>query len=96
MHAWRGPQALPARSIHPLEDASMRSVFRPTALFVLLLLPIASAWADNYSDSIAVFKGAGESKEFFSRSYGYAVFPSIGKGGVGLGAAHGTARRATS
>lgn len=64
--------------------------FRSVALLALLLLPISAAWADKYSDAIAVFKGAGESSEFFKKSYGYAVFPSIGKGGIGVGAAHGT------
>ena len=28
-------------------------------------------------------------KAFFSEAYGYAVFPSVGKGGIGVGAAHG-------
>jgi lipid-binding SYLF domain-containing protein len=68
----------------------MRSIFSKATLLILFVLPMSAAWADNYSDSIAVFKGAGESKEYFNRSYGYAVFPSIGKGGIGLGAAHGT------
>ena len=27
--------------------------------------------------------------KFFSKSYGYALFPSIGKGGMGIGGAHG-------
>ena len=26
---------------------------------------------------------------FFAKSYGYAIFPSVGKGGVGIGGAHG-------
>ena len=29
------------------------------------------------------FKKAGESAEYFSHAYGYAVFPTIGKGGIG-------------
>ena len=33
-----------------------------------------------------------ESTRFFSNSYGYAVFPTIGKGGVGIGGAHGKGR----
>jgi CelD/BcsL family acetyltransferase involved in cellulose biosynthesis len=53
-------------------------------------MPFSSAWADDYTDAIAVFKGAGESSDFFKKAYGYAVFPSIGKGGIGVGAAHGT------
>jgi len=63
-------------------------------LFVLLLLafPFAQALADEYADTIKVFRDAGQSKGFFSNSYGYAVFPTIGKGGVGIGAAHGSGR----
>jgi lipid-binding SYLF domain-containing protein len=68
----------------------MRTLPHRAVLLTLLLLPFSGAWADRYSDAIAVFKGAGESGEFFKKSYGYAVFPSIGKGGLGVGAAHGT------
>ena len=50
------------------------------------------AHADEYSDTVATFKKAGESANFFDDSYGYAVFPTIGKGGLGVGAAHGKGR----
>ncbi|MCX7063378.1 MAG: lipid-binding SYLF domain-containing protein [Proteobacteria bacterium] len=70
----------------------MKAILRPVALLVALLFPISAAWADSYSDAIGVFKGAGESSEFFKHAYAYAVFPSIGKGGIGVGAAHGTGR----
>jgi len=60
-------------------------------MFVTTFLMFAGiASADEYDDTIAVFKGAGESGEFFKKSYGYAVFPTVGKGGLGVGAAHGT------
>jgi len=55
-------------------------------------LPATSAWADPYTDTIAIFKKAGESRRFFDTAYGYAVFPTVGKGGVGVGAAHGNGR----
>ena len=58
----------------------------------LLALPTAPAWADSYDDATKVFLNAGESGEFFSKSYGYALFPSVGKAGVGVGAAHGKGR----
>ena len=61
------------------------------AFLVVLLLP-AAAWADEYSDTINVFKKAQESRDFFSTADGYAVFPSIGKGGVGVGGAYGKGR----
>ena len=55
-------------------------------------LPAVPAWADSYSDTINVFKKAGESGHFFNTAYGYAVFPTIGKGGVGVGGAYGKGR----
>jgi lipid-binding SYLF domain-containing protein len=58
----------------------------------LLVLAGSAARADEYSDTIAVYKSAGESAEFFQKCYGYAVFPTIGKGGLGIGAAHGDGR----
>jgi len=58
----------------------------------LLLLAGSLAWADEYSDTINVYKNAGESADFFKSCYGYAVFPSIAKGGLGIGAAHGDGR----
>jgi lipid-binding SYLF domain-containing protein len=55
-------------------------------------LVCASALADDFDDTTAVFKNAGQSAGFFSNSYGYAVFPNIAKGGLGVGAAHGKGR----
>src|SRR5262245_8427296 len=62
-------------------------------LFAACIAMIAApAWADEFDDTIAVFKEAGQSATFFKNSYGYAVFPTIGKGGVGVGGAHGKGR----
>ena len=47
---------------------------------------------DNYQETISVFKNGGESGEFFSKSYAYAVFPTVGKGGLGIGGAYGKGR----
>ncbi len=68
----------------------MRYIMR--ALLVLSLLIPSLAWADDYAETITVFKGAGESGQFFKKAYGYAVFPTIGKGGLGVGFAHGQGR----
>jgi len=59
------------------------------SLLVIPLLAASLAWADDYDDTIKVFKDAGESGAFFQKAYGYAVFPTIGKGGVGIGGAYG-------
>ncbi len=41
-------------------------------------------------DTIAVFQKTDSSlKEFFEKSAGYAVFPKVAKGAIGVGAAHG-------
>jgi lipid-binding SYLF domain-containing protein len=42
------------------------------------------------SDSVKLFRDSSQSSEYFHKSYGYAVFPTIGKGGIGIGAAHGS------
>ena len=55
----------------------------------MLLLWGAAGWANRYSDAEALFKNAGASSSFFHNSYGYAVFPTIGKGGLVVGGAHG-------
>jgi lipid-binding SYLF domain-containing protein len=60
-----------------------------TILFVLLL-PASNTWADRFQDTIEVFRNAGESGRFFENSYGYAVFPTVGRAGVGIGGARGT------
>jgi lipid-binding SYLF domain-containing protein len=67
---------------------------RIRALFAILLLavPFAPAFADDYAETITLFRNAGQSGRFFNDSYGYAVFPTIGKGGIGIGGAHGNGR----
>jgi len=62
------------------------------------LVPLAAtllglpAMADQYRDTLKLFKDAGQSAGFFQNSYGYAVFPTIAKGGLIVGAAHGDGR----
>lgn len=58
----------------------------------LFIMPFDSALADRYEETITVFKNAGQSADFFNDAYAYAVFPTIGKGGLVLGAAGGKGR----
>jgi lipid-binding SYLF domain-containing protein len=67
----------------------MKSIRSVLALIALLAMS-GVASANKYVDTIALFKNAGESSNFFSSAYGYAVFPTIGKGGFVVGGAHGT------
>jgi len=60
------------------------------AVFGLMLLGSSVSWAaDSCVDTANLFRKAGQSATFFKHSYGYAVFPTIGKGGVGIGGAYG-------
>jgi lipid-binding SYLF domain-containing protein len=70
---------------------------RRTALvlgFAVALFSAAAGAADagKYSDTISLFKNAGESATFFQNSYAYAVFPNIGEGGLIVGGAYGKGR----
>lgn len=65
------------------------------SLAVMVVLSIAFAGAGlarevkDYTGAINDFKESSDVRPFFDTAYGYAVFPSIGKGGLGIGAAHG-------
>lgn len=54
-----------------------------------LLWGTGAAYADDYDETIEVFKHAGESAVFFTDCYAYAVFPTIGAGGLIVGGARG-------
>ena len=64
----------------------MRTLF--ISLFTIFALVAQPALADDVDTAIENFRGAGAG-DFIDDSYGYAVFPSIGKGGIGIGGAHG-------
>lgn len=70
----------------------MNGVKWRSAACVALILVAPIALADRYTDTIALFRHAGETSEFFRTSTGYAVFPTIGKGGFVVGAAYGEGR----
>ena len=70
----------------------MRARLFKLLLTLLIVLASAPAFADDYSSAIRMFRNAGVSGKFFADSYGYAVFPAIGKGGMVLGAAYGRGR----
>ncbi len=75
------------RSLRALLPALAATV----ALAGLATMPSA-ARADEYTDTVQLFKNAGQSGTFFNKAHGYAVFPTIGKGALGIGGARGTGR----
>ena len=50
----------------------------------------AAATVEECQAALAQFKGLGNVPELLGQSYGYAVLPTIGKGGAGIGGAGGT------
>ncbi len=67
-------------------------VLKSSLLVLAFLLAAGSAslvFADSYSKTISVFKQSEAVQPFFKDCYGYAVFPTVGKGGVVIGGAFG-------
>jgi hypothetical protein len=68
---------------------------RTFRFYFLLIMTIVAlnfsnlAQADSFSNTIEVFKKSPVVQPFFKNCYGYAVFPTIGKGGIGIGGAYG-------
>jgi lipid-binding SYLF domain-containing protein len=58
-------------------------------LAIALCLSVATQAADEYSETLKIFRESSVVKGYFTNSYGYAVFPTIGKGGIGIGGAYG-------
>jgi lipid-binding SYLF domain-containing protein len=58
----------------------------------LAFSPASFANNDSYTEAISNFQKAAETQAFFNTAYGYAIFPTVGKGGFGIGAAYGKGR----
>ena len=63
-------------------------------LFAILTCsaPVFGSEASADKTTIDAFLVSDIVAKFHKSSYGYAVFPTIGKGGIGIGAAHGSGR----
>jgi lipid-binding SYLF domain-containing protein len=59
-----------------------------TAIFVVICS--GPVWADKFANTIDVFKKSEAVQPFFKNAYGYAVFPTVGKAGIGIGGSYGT------
>ena len=71
----------------------MRPAIPLTAVILILVsgavLADKERTVEDYSEAIDMFKSNETAAPFFNSAYGYAVFPTIGKGGLGIGAARG-------
>jgi hypothetical protein len=68
---------------------TLKMVSIPLLAMVLVVLMAGPALADKYADTIAVYKKSEAVQPFFKNAYGYVVFPTVGKGGLGIGGAYG-------
>ena len=67
-------------------------VFFGTLVFGIIVLILTSSFVfavEDYSSTINVFKQSPQAQPYFKNAYGYAVFPTVGKGGLGIGGAYG-------
>jgi lipid-binding SYLF domain-containing protein len=58
-----------------------------TIMIVTLATP---SLADKFTDTIEIYKKSEAVQPFFKNAYGYAVFPTVGKAGIGIGGSYGT------
>ncbi|MDX9785902.1 MAG: lipid-binding SYLF domain-containing protein [Desulfobacterales bacterium] len=65
----------------------------PFLLIVVFIFGISTvavpAEVEDYSSTIKVFRDSPAVEKFFKNSYGYAVFPTIGKAGYVIGGSYG-------
>jgi lipid-binding SYLF domain-containing protein len=73
----------------------MKQLTRILGFFMALMLVLlpslpASAGSEEVQATISAFKKKDKGiNSFFKSSYAYAVFPTVGKGGIGIGGAYG-------
>jgi hypothetical protein len=82
-------QSVEACSFVQARTVDMKITTLLSAPMFSLLLATSIAYAGEYDATIELFKHAGESAVFFSNCYGYAVFPTVGAGGLVVGGARG-------
>lgn len=70
----------------------MKKYLSLLAFTLFLLLPtqaLATDKIEDYSKQLRPYKESTIAAPFFKNSYGYAFFPTVGKGGIGIGGAYG-------
>ena len=73
------------------EDMKKYGFCLPTifALIILIFTISSASAAEDFSSTIKVFNQSPAVQPYFKNAYGYAVFPTVGKGGLGIGGAYG-------
>lgn len=66
--------------------------YRFSIIMTALMLTLAiggPAQADKFTDALEVFKKSDAVAPLLEKAYGYAIFPTIGKAGIGIGGSYG-------
>jgi len=58
-------------------------------MFILALALANPVQADKFTNTIDIYKKSEAVQPFFKNAYGYAVFPTVGKAGIGIGGSYG-------
>ena len=69
-----------------------KTLLTTVAAAIACSMPAFAEDDDAYSQALKDFKDQPATAEFFANSVGYALFPTIGKGGIGIGGAFGKGR----
>ncbi len=67
----------------------MRISFLVVAAILVLTTTVQAEEVKDYSSTINIYQQSEVVKPFFADSYGYAVFPVVGKAGIGIGGSFG-------
>lgn len=71
----------------------MRALFISLFIFLAGAMPaFADSDAEDDKTALKAFMASDVVSKIHNSAYGYAIFPNIGKGGFGIGAAHGSGR----
>jgi lipid-binding SYLF domain-containing protein len=68
----------------------IRSIIITLVTFLACSSPVLASDVSDDKETIKIFMRSDVVDKFHKSAYGYAVFPTIGKGGIGIGGAHGT------
>jgi lipid-binding SYLF domain-containing protein len=81
-----------AQISYSMKGIPMKTNFRIPVLLLVMLVALTlthPAQADKFTDTIEIYKKSEAVKPLFKNAYGYVVFPTVGKGGLGIGGAYG-------
>lgn len=67
----------------------IRFLFMLATMLVLMLSFSNTVLADKFEKTIELYKKSEAVQPFIKSAYGYAVFPTVGKGGLGIGGVYG-------